>query len=57
MVFIGEGHTFYALNATTGHIVWQTSLAINSNLADNVLWAAPAVANGKVYTGGSLYPA
>jgi len=51
MVFIGEGYTFYALNTSNGQIAWQTSLAINSNLADNVLWGAPAVANGKVYIG------
>jgi outer membrane protein assembly factor BamB len=51
MVFIGEGYTFYALSANDGHIVWQTSLAINANLSDNVLWGAASVANGKVYIG------
>src|SRR2546429_5146529 len=50
-VYIAEGHIFYALDATTGTILWQTDLAINSNLADNVLWAPAAVANGKVYIG------
>src|SRR5260370_6900723 len=51
MAFIGEGYTFYALNTSKGQIAWQFSLAINSNLADNFLWGAPAVANGKVYIG------
>ena len=51
LVFVGEGYTFYALNVLTGSIVWQTNLAINTNLADNVIWSAPAVANGNVYIG------
>ena len=51
MVYVAEGYTFYALNALTGSIVWQTNLAINTNLADNVIWSAPAVANGNVYIG------
>jgi outer membrane protein assembly factor BamB len=51
MVYIGEGYTFYALNAATGQIAWQTPLAINSNLDDNIIWGPAAVANGKVYIG------
>lgn len=51
IVYIGEGYTFYALDAATGQVVWQTSLAINANLDNNVLWGPAAVANGKVYIG------
>ena len=44
----GGNATFYALNANTGAIIWQTVL---SSQAGAYIWSSPAVYNGSVYIG------
>jgi len=49
VVFVGGGNGhFYALNASTGTIIWQTSLA--SSQAD-FIWGSPLLYKGSVYIG------
>ena len=43
----GDGN-FYALNAQTGAIIWQTQLGTGTG---SYLWASPAVFNGSIYEG------
>jgi PQQ-like domain len=43
----GDGH-MYALNATTGAVIWRTSLG---TAPPHFLWSSPAVYNGSVYEG------
>jgi polyvinyl alcohol dehydrogenase (cytochrome) len=43
----GDGH-MYALNATTGAVIWRTALG---NAPPHFLWSSPAVYNGSVYEG------
>ena len=48
-IFVGGGNaTFYALNATTGAVIWSTRLASSPN---HFLWASPLVVDGSVYIG------
>lgn len=50
VVFVGGGNAkLYALNASTGAILWQTPLAAPSSNA--FIWDSPAVYNGSVYIG------
>src|SRR5579884_4090741 len=44
----GGNATFYALNANTGAIIWQTQL---STQAGAYIWSSPALYNGSVYVG------
>src|SRR5579884_3807571 len=44
----GANATFYALNANTGAIIWQTQL---STQAGAYIWSSPALYNGSVYVG------
>jgi hypothetical protein len=44
----GGSGTFYALNALTGAIIWQTPLGSSP---DHFLWSSPAVYNGNIYYG------
>ena len=44
----GGNATFYALNANTGAIIWQTQL---SSQAGAYIWSSPVVFNGSVYVG------
>jgi polyvinyl alcohol dehydrogenase (cytochrome) len=49
VVFVGGGNArFYALNATTGNIIWSTSLGSSPS---HFLWSSPAVFNGSIYLG------
>lgn len=51
VVFVGGGNNhFYALNATTGHILWQTLLGSQVN---DFIWSSPVVFNQSVYIGES----
>ena len=48
-MFVGGGNgVFYALNAQTGAVIWQTRLGTSPN---NFLWDSPALYNGTIYTG------
>ncbi|HKF37305.1 MAG TPA: PQQ-binding-like beta-propeller repeat protein [Ktedonobacteraceae bacterium] len=48
--YVGGGNaTFYALNANTGAVIWQTALSTQTGA---YLWSSPAVdSNGSVYVG------
>lgn len=47
--FVGGGNGyFYALNATTGAIIWQTLLG---SPPSHFIWSSPAVYNSSVYVG------
>jgi glucose dehydrogenase len=47
--FVGSAtDQFYALNALTGSVIWQTSLGTSGT---QVLWASPLLYNGSVYIG------
>jgi polyvinyl alcohol dehydrogenase (cytochrome) len=49
LIFVGGGNAiFYALNAATGAIVWQTPLA---QPPDAYLWSSPAYDTGSIYMG------
>jgi outer membrane protein assembly factor BamB len=49
VVYVGGGNAhMYALNATTGAIIWSTSLGSSPS---HFLWSSPAVYNGSVYEG------
>jgi outer membrane protein assembly factor BamB len=53
VAFFGGGNAqFYALNASTGAIIWQRRLGVSP---DNFLWASPAFINGSVYIGLSSF--
>jgi polyvinyl alcohol dehydrogenase (cytochrome) len=50
VLFVGGGNgTFYALNATTGQIIWSRSFGSPSQ--GYFLWSSPAVYQGSVYMG------
>jgi outer membrane protein assembly factor BamB len=52
-VFVGGGNaSFYALNASTGSILWHTSLGASPS---TFIWDSPAVFNGSVYVGTSSF--
>jgi polyvinyl alcohol dehydrogenase (cytochrome) len=52
-VFVGGGNAnFYALNASTGSILWHTSLGASPS---TFIWDSPAVFNGSVYIGTSSF--
>ncbi len=49
VLYIGGGDAAqYALNATTGAVIWRTSLGVPPN---QFLWASPVYFNGSVYEG------
>ena len=51
--FVGGGNaSFYALNASTGSILWHTSLG---SPPSTFIWDSPAVFNGSVYIGTSSF--
>ena len=53
VVFVGGGNAqFYALNATTGAILWQQKLGTPPA---TFLWSSPAFYNGDVYMGVSSF--
>ena len=53
VVFVGGGNSvFYALNASTGAILWQTPLGTPPSY---FLWSSPIVYNGSVYEGVSSF--
>lgn len=52
LLLAGANSTFYALNAATGSIIWQTQL---STSPDSFAWGSPVVYNGSVYIGTSSY--
>ena len=53
MLFVAGGNAiFYALNALTGAIVWQTQLGVSPSA---FLWDSPALYNGILYVGISSY--
>jgi polyvinyl alcohol dehydrogenase (cytochrome) len=48
-LFVGGGNdVFYALNALTGQIIWQTPIGTQPN---DFIWASPVIYNGNVYIG------
>jgi polyvinyl alcohol dehydrogenase (cytochrome) len=48
-VFVGGGDgNFYALNASTGAVIWQTPLGTPP---DHFLWSSPLLYNGSIYEG------
>ena len=50
----GADGYLYALNATTGAIVWRSVIAIPSTTVHNYFdWSSPAVLNGRIYVGVS----
>jgi len=49
----GGADTFYALNALTGAIIWQTSLGSPS--VGDMLWDSPVLYDGNVYEGVSSF--
>ena len=49
VLFVGGGNaSFYALNALTGAIIWQTSLGTSP---DNFIWSSPVYYKGSIYIG------
>lgn len=53
VVFVGGGDVqFYALNASTGGIIWHTSLGTQP---DHFLYGSPAIYKGSVYIGVSSH--
>lgn len=53
VVFVGGGNAhFYALNANTGAVIWNTSLGSSPSY---FIWSSPAVYNGSVYIGVSSF--
>jgi outer membrane protein assembly factor BamB len=53
VVFVGGGDAhFYALDATSGTILWITSVGTSPS---SMIWDAPAVYHGSVYIGVSSY--
>lgn len=54
-VFVGGGNArFYALDAATGAVLWQTTLGSPSK--GDFIWSSPALYNGDIYVGlSSLY--
>ena len=49
VLYVGGGDgVFYALNARTGAIIWQTRLGTSP---DNFLWDSPALYKGTIYMG------
>ncbi len=49
VVFVGGGNAyFYALNASTGAIIWKTSLGATPA---HFLWGSPTLYNGSIYIG------
>ena len=52
-VFVGGGNAnFYALNASTGSILWHTSLGPSPS---TFIWDSPAYFNGSIYIGTSSF--
>ncbi len=52
-VLVGGGDAnFYALNATTGQILWHTSLGSSPS---TFIWDSPAIFNGSIYIGTSSF--
>ena len=50
VVFVGGGNAnFYALNASSGAVIWRTSLGAPSS--NRFIWDSPAVYNGSAYIG------
>jgi polyvinyl alcohol dehydrogenase (cytochrome) len=53
VVFVGGGDAhFYALNANTGAIIWNTFLGSSPS---HFIWSSPTVYNGSVYIGVSSF--
>ena len=53
VVFVGGGNAqFYALNASTGAIIWHTSLGSSPS---HFIWDSPVVYQGNVYIGTSSF--
>lgn len=49
VILLGGGDAnFYALNATTGAVIWKTSLSTGTG---SFLWSSPVVYHGSVYEG------
>ncbi len=50
--FVGSASdTFYALNASTGAVIWQVSLG---SPPDQVVWSSPTLYNGSIYIGPGI---
>ena len=53
MLFVGGGNAaFYALNAATGTIIWNTTLGSSPS---HFLWSSPALFNDSIYEGVSSF--
>ncbi len=52
VLFLGGGNaSFYALDATSGKIIWSTALGD----ANTMIWSSPALYNGNIYIGLASY--
>jgi outer membrane protein assembly factor BamB len=52
VVYVGGGGPyFYALNASTGAILWQTYTGDNSQAGAHYNWSSPLIVNGYAYIG------
>lgn len=53
VVFVGGGNArFYALNATSGSVIWSTALGSSPS---HFLWSSPAVYHGSIYIGNASF--
>lgn len=50
MIYVGSGPNFYALDASSGAIIWQQRLGTSGDNSDHI-WDSATVANGNVYVG------
>jgi polyvinyl alcohol dehydrogenase (cytochrome) len=50
-VYIGVGPYFFALNATTGSILWKSQMLGTSGTTNDFIYAGSTIADGKVYFG------
>lgn len=53
VVFVGGGNArFYALNATSGKVIWSTALGSSPS---HFLWSSPAFYKGSIYIGNASF--
>lgn len=52
VVYVGGGDSYwYALNATTGAVLWKVYTGDNSQTGAHYNWSSPLIANGSAYVG------
>jgi outer membrane protein assembly factor BamB len=56
VVYVGGGDSYwYALDATTGHVLWKVFTGNNSATGGHYNWSSPLLYNGDAYIGVSSY--